>query len=101
MVYKTRSGVVLVEICGVSFLVATREIWDGFSKIRPLSGRDKFIWKLLDNGSEWSIICSIVSKFSRSGKDETEQRLRALCDSLVNDGFLIEVPDEGNSHDEG
>ena len=101
MVYKTRPGIVLVDVCGSSLLVATRAIWDGFSKIRPLSGWERFTWKMLENGSEWEIIRSVLAKLSKAKQEEMEPRLRALCDSLVKDGFLIEVPVEDETHDEG
>ena len=99
MKYGIRQGIVLVEICGAPILVAKRQLWEDFPHIRTLSGIEKMIWKLLDNGSPWEQILRIVSSLTRSVPEKVEPKLKELCDSLVKDGYMIEISDKDVPND--
>lgn len=99
MTYKIRPGITLIEVCGAPILVAQREIWDDFPMIQPIPKIGAIVWRMLEIERPWNRVLYICSSLSRSTPEDSEPRLRSLCDSLVKEGFLTEVPDDNDGHD--
>ena len=99
MTYKPHPGYVLVQVCGSPILVGTREVWESSPVVRPIPKAGEVAWTLLNAGAPWDYIRYTCAKLSHTSLEDAEEKLHALCHTLVKDGFLLEVPDEEAEHD--
>lgn len=99
MVYKTRTGVVMIQVCGQHILAATRPIWSECARLRPIPKSWAVCWNLMGKDkTDTDVIRAFVELFHKS-EDEVRERFEKVFHQLAAEGFLIEVPDEDDEKD--
>ncbi len=62
MVYKTRPGVVLTEICGEYVLVSARALLDLCPYVTQINETSAFLWKRLETGASAEQLVSAAAE---------------------------------------
>ena len=89
MTWKPRPGVVLVDVCGVPILTATRTVWEDFPQIVALSGLEKLVWDMTVSDASDGQLVNIVSVLTRTPPDEARAMALNARGRLADVGFLI------------
>lgn len=101
MAYKLRPGVELIQVCGQNILVATRELWREYPRVLPIPPMWGLCWKMMaPDATDKKAIDTMMTLFRKS-EDEVRERLNPCLERLHEVGFMLEVPDEDDAHDEG
>ena len=100
MAYKTRPGIVRLRICGAYLLAPTRAASEECPHVMRISFLGALIWKLLEKEHDTRGMCALYSAFTRKPDKEVERDVADFLGTLCKNGFLIEVPDEDDAHDE-
>ncbi len=94
MVYRPRPGIVLLNICGVQVLAATRATWEDCKQIRPVPNLCGACWTLMDRGkTSEEAMRYLIDKF-HFAEEKVRQKLVPLLDVLCEEGFLIPAEEE-------
>lgn len=99
MAYKNRPGIELIQVCGQDILVATRALWSECPRIRPIPKLWAFYWRLMEQGRTDQGVVGFVADFMKRPREDILTRSQKCFDTLHEEGFLIEVPDEVDEHD--
>jgi len=89
MMYKFRPGIVLLQVCNVDLLVAKRELWESFPRIRPISKKCVLICKIMEKGinSDQAIIG--FSRILNITIEESHKKFDPIIKRLAEEGYLI------------
>lgn len=98
MIYKTRPGIVLLRICDVDILAATRKTWEVCPAVRPLPRMWAGCWALMEKGrTSEEVVHTFMGMFQKS-EEEVRKKLDGIFSQLYCEGYLIDA--EENSSDE-
>ena len=90
MIYKARQGIVLLKICGVDVLAATREAWEKCPRIRPIPRLWAGGWTLLQKGRTTEEVLQTFSGLFKNREGFTD-KLEQAFEKLYEEGFLVPV----------
>lgn len=99
MNYKPRPGIALIKLCGAQVLVPTRQASTHCSRIRALSVTEIIVWRGLERELSQKRIGELCGIFLRKSEEELRAYVEETIQKFLDDGFLIEVPDEEDVHD--
>ncbi len=94
MNYKTRPGVVMLRVCDVDLLAATRAIWSQCPKIRPLPRLWGGCWALMEKGRTSDEVIAFFSRLFKQTEEATRNKLTPIFEKLYSEGFLIIADDD-------
>lgn len=94
MVYKTRQGITLLNICGTNLLIATRPLWQTCPRVRPLPKFWAACWSIMSNGRNSEEAIMFFSDFLHRTPEELKDKCVPIFETLSKEGFLIPVEDE-------
>ncbi len=94
MLYKTRPGLVLVRICGVDILTATREIWDQCPVVRPLPMLWSLAWFMMSKGRNSRQTIESLAEALGKTEEEAARQFEPIFEKLYQEGYLIPAEDE-------
>ena len=94
MTYKTRPGIVLLRICDVDVLTATRTVWGQIPVVRPLPRLWAGCWALMEKGHTSEQIISTFARLFQKSEEETSARLNKIFEKLYEEGYLISAEEE-------
>ncbi len=94
MNYKLRPGVVMVRICDVNILAATREIWDQCPQIRPLPFKWYLGCSMMALGRSSEVSLRTISKVLGKAMEELHQQYDPIFAKLCEEGFLVPAEEE-------
>ena len=89
MGYKARQGIVLLKICGVDVLAATRQAWGECPRIRPIPRLWAAGWMLMQKGRTSDEVLNAFSNLFKDGEGGLTQKLKRAFEKLHEEGFLI------------
>lgn len=101
MAHKPRPGVEIISVCDQDILVADRTLWEECPRIRPIPKLWAFFWQLMAQGRTDQGAVDFLADFLKRSREDLLARSQKCFDTLYDEGFLIEVPDEDEAHDEG
>ena len=78
--YKTRTGLVLTEVCGEYLLVAARALRDLCPSVTILNETSAFLWTRLQSGASAE---ELVKAAREEYEVENEAELRGLIDTFL------------------
>ena len=93
MIYKARQGIVLLKICGVDVLAATREAWEKCPRIRPIPRLWAGGWTLLQKEKTSEDVLRVFSDLFKERADVFTQRMEQAFEKLYEEGFLVLADD--------
>ncbi len=94
MVYKTRPGFVLLNICGAHLLVATRPLWAEFPRVRPLPNAWAACWTLMaKNRTDQDVIHTFMRLYN-APEDAIRKRFDPIFSGLAEEGYLVTVEED-------
>ena len=86
---KIRSGFILRDVAGKTFVVATGELSKEFNGMITLNEMGKFIWTLLQNDiSKEEIVDAIVKECEGVDRKVVEEDVDKFLFQLANDNIL-------------
>lgn len=91
MMYKTRPGIVLLKICDVDILAATRKAWAECPSVRPVPRMWAVCWALMDKGHSSEEVIHTFSQLFNKPEQETRTKLSGIFEALYKEGFLLEA----------
>lgn len=94
MNYKQRPGIVKIKLCGMNVLVPTREASACCQSLQVLPTLWSATWEAFGRGATLDAAVSVHSMLTKKSPEECRQRLERFCGNLVEQGFLMEVPEE-------
>lgn len=94
MEYKVHPGIVLLNICDTHMLVATRQFWEEFPRVRPLPHLWSICWTLMEKGYTDRQAVGIFARLFRIPEDEVNRRFAKMFSTLSQEGYLIPAEDE-------
>lgn len=100
MIYKTRPGIVLIRICDVDVLAATRAVWGQCTSVRPLPRLWAGCWALMEKGRTSEEIISVFARLFQQPEDVTREKLEKIFRKLYEEGYLIEAVTEKETSEE-
>lgn len=91
MAYKVHPGITILNICGAHMLVATRQYWEQFPRIRSLPPFWAACWTLMERGqTDQEVVASFV-RLLRKPKDRIQEQVEKMVSSLAEEGYLVEA----------
>lgn len=88
-IYKTRTGVVLTEICGEHLLVAAKALLDTCPYVTQVNESTAYVWNELKGGRTMEeLVRKTVSEYEDDPKD-IEDSLRGIVKELHGLGYLV------------
>ena len=101
MAYKIRPGITRITVCGQNILVAQRRLWAECQRVTPLPPLWGMCWAVMerDGNTDKDAVKTMCQLFHKT-RAEVLERLDNCFEKLCQEGFLIEVPDEDDAHDE-
>ena len=94
MAYKIHPGIVLLNVCDTHMLVATRQFWEKFPRVRPLPPLWAACWTLMEKGrTDREVVNAFVRLFQMS-EDDVNRRFAKMFSTLSQEGYLIPAEDE-------
>ena len=94
MRYKPRPGIVKVKLCGMNVLVPSREASAYCSTLCPLSMLWNATWEAFGRGTTIDKAVPVHEFFTKKSPAECRESLERFCKTMVERGFMIEVPDD-------
>ena len=94
MIYKTRPGIVLLRICDVDLLAATRAVWEQCPAVRPLPRLWACCWALMEKGHTSEEIIRFFANLFQQSEEETKAKFKKCFEELYKEGYLISVQEE-------
>lgn len=94
MVYKTRPGVILIKICGVDILAATRQAWEECPMVRPIPRIWAACWSLMEKGRTSDDVMKFFIRFFHKPEEDVRSMLGTMFEKLYQEGFLIAVEED-------
>ena len=94
MLYKIRPGVVMVRICDVDILTATREVWNQCPAVRPLPRMWAFVLFLMEQGRNSEEALAGLAKVLKKPREELERQYESVFAKLYEEGFLVPAEEE-------
>ena len=86
---KVKSGFVLRDVAGKTFVVATGDLSKTFKGMITLNETGKFIWKLLENDIEKeAIVDAIMKEDDVQDRAMVENDVNLFIDKLVGDNII-------------
>ena len=89
MVYRTRPGIVLLNICDSHVLAATRAAWDDCPHLRPIPTLWSICWALMEQGKTSEEALRFQIEFFHLPEDKLRAKLAPMFEILSREGFLI------------
>ena len=89
MIYKTRPGIVLLRICDVDVLTATRKVWGECPAVRPVPRMWAGCWALMEKGRTSEEVIGTFTRLFQQPEEEVRIRLGKIFDKLYEEGYLI------------
>jgi len=89
MNYKIRPGFVMIKICDTHLLVAKRELWDKYNRVRPVPVKYALCWNLMAQGKSSDEVIQSVCKLFNKSEDEISRKFSPIFQKLADDGYLI------------
>ncbi len=89
MRYKTRPGVVKVQICGSYLLVPNREASEYCQGVVQLKMLQTMGWEVLEAGGPVKDVYKLFSIFMRQPEEEVRSTVDTFLSRLREKGFLI------------
>ena len=99
MVYKTRPGVVLLRICDVDLLAATRAVWEQCPAVRPLPRLWAGCWGMMEKGRTSEEVTEFFVRVFRLPEEEIREKLKEAFEKLYKEGYLIAAEEEFHDTD--
>lgn len=94
MVYKTRPGIELLNLCGTSLLAATRPLWRECPRVRPLPKLWAAFYGVMSRGKNSEEAMVFFVDFLHIPREKMESKMAPMMETLAKEGFLIPVEDE-------
>ena len=94
MVYKTRPGIVLLKICDVDVLAATRQTWEHCPAIRPIPRMWAGCWAVMQKGRTSEDVIDTFVRLFRRPEEEIRKRFDKIFTTLYEAGYLIPAEEE-------
>ena len=94
MNYRQRPGIVKVKLCGMNVLIPSREASANCTSIYPLSTLWNATWEAFGRGTTIEKSIPVHVLFTNKSPEECRERLERFCKTMVERGFMIEVPDD-------
>ncbi len=92
MIFKTRPGVVLTEICGEFLLVSAASARDQCPYVNQVNESFAFLWKRLENGcSEKELVDALLQEYEFPNADLAVQEVKAFLTQQVDKGYVIPI----------
>ena len=86
---KIKSGFILRDVGGKTFVVAVGERSKEFKSMITLNETGKFIWQTLEKGATaQEVVDAIVAKYECDDKSLVQRDVDAFIDKLKGDGIL-------------
>lgn len=95
MNYKIKPGYVLLKVCDTHLLVANRQLWDNSSRVRVIPKKYAVCWALMEQGKTSDDVIRSLAELLHKPIGEVEKRLTKTFQNLAEDGYLIEVKEDG------
>lgn len=97
--YKTRTGVVLTEICGEYLLVAAKALLDRCPYVTQVNESTAFVWKELKEGRTMEeLLRAAVSEYG-DDPGEIEASLGKIVKEMCGLGYLVTEETEAGNHE--
>ena len=97
--YKTRTGVVLTEICGEYLLVAAKALLDRCPYVTQVNESTAFVWKELKEGRTMEeLLRAAVSEYG-DDPGEIEASLGKIVKEMYGLGYLVTEETETGNHE--
>lgn len=94
MVYRTRPGVILIKICGVDILAATRQAWEGCPVVRPVPRIWAACWSMMEKGRTSDDVMRFFIRLIHKPEEEVRSVLGTMFEDLYKEGLLIAAGEE-------
>ena len=94
MNYRPRPGIVKTKLCGMQVLIPQREASAFCDSIKRLPLIWSVAWEAFSNGVSVENFLPIYQAFMKKSPEESRQNVELFCKSMVEHGFLIEVPED-------
>ena len=86
---KIKSGFILRDVGGKTFVVAVGELSKTFHGMITLNETGKFIWQQLENGiSKEEIVEKIITTYEDAPREAVEKDVETFISKLERDGVL-------------
>ena len=100
MRYKTRSGVLLTEVCDEYLLVATKAARRFCPFVTALNESAAFVWRCLESGTTLTELeVAVAEEYEIEEPDEVRRLLLTMLEELENKGYLLRE-EQGGEHEE-
>jgi hypothetical protein len=93
IVYRTRPGIILTEICGEYVLIAARALLDQCHYLTQVNESSAFLWKQLEKGATLDDLMLAV-KEEYETDDDTEGLISDFIRHMLDMNYLL-VSEEG------
>lgn len=89
MLYKTRPGVILAEVCGEKLLAAPYSLWKACPYVTQINDSSAFLWKQLENGATPEQLRSaVLSAYEIDSEDQLDKIISNFLHQLLDIGYL-------------
>lgn len=90
MRYQTRTGVVLTEICGESFLVAAAALWEECPYVTQINESTAFLWRVLVHGADLeSLEAAAAEEYEIEDPEAAREAIADVVENLLAQHLLI------------
>lgn len=100
MNYKQRPGIVKVKLCGMNVLIPTRQASAFCTTLQALPTLWSATWEAFGRGATVDSAASIHALLTKKSPEACREKLERFCRSMVEKGFMIEVPEEPSGPEE-
>lgn len=100
MNYKPRPGIVKTKLCGMNVLIPLREASACCASIQKLPMLWSATWDAFCRGSSIERSIPVHMLLTKKSEEECRRDLEQFCQTMVERGFFIEVPDDDGSDEQ-
>ena len=91
MIYNICPGIIMLKVCDTHLLVAKRELWKNFPRVRPIPRKHALIWFLMEKGRNSEEVMLAFSELFNKSIDDIHQQFDPVLNQLAEEGYLIPV----------
>ena len=94
MKYRTKKGIVHIQVGGEHLLVSTRELWPEVKMFRHIPKSTALCWDMLSRGADDQKVAAIMLVLTHRPLKEIQKGISQLWEKLYQAGYLEKIEEQ-------